>query len=511
MKSVVIVGGGFTGILTAVNIIRLSTGAASGVHTKAEPRLKITILSKGGLPCRGVAYSTLNSSHLLNVVARNMSALADQPTHFLEWLAARSEYLHIPLPVLREQFVPRRVFGDYLHNLFFWYTGSIAADKGITVEVVPQDAVDITSDHSGVATVHLAGGGTIEADKAIMALGNQPPGEIRIPGLDASDARYIANPWTGWESLLPSPEKNVLIIGTGLTMVDTVLSLQDIGWKGKIYAISRNGLLPLSHFKGVEYPDYITGDEADTSLRGLFHIFAAKLREARATGINPAILIDKLRPYTQRLWQGFSLAEKRQFSRRFRTRWNITRHRIAPSIHQQLMGAISEGKLEVLKARILQADPNGENIELKLQCGEQGREKLTIEAGSILNCTGPKESCLAKDTRSVGAMPDVPNPARALLRNLAARGTVISDEMEMGLSVGPDFGVKDMYGNISQTIYATGTLLKGTLWESSAVPELRSQTFRLAEMLVRELDMDRDPLAEPRISEALQDVIEYWI
>jgi uncharacterized NAD(P)/FAD-binding protein YdhS len=288
-------------------------------------------------------------------------------------------------------------------------------------------------------------------------------------------------------------------------MVDAVLSLQDMGWPGKIYAISRNGLLPLSHFKGVDYPDYITGEETDTSLRGLFRIFATRLREAWAKGINPAILVDKLRPHTHRLWQGFSLDDKRRFSRHFRTRWNITRHRIAPSIHQRLADAIATGKLEVLKARVARAEETSGGVAVTLEVGgprgvgkgNGGSESRTINVSTILNCTGPKESCLDTDM--------------TLLRNLSARGTVRSDAMNMGLDVAADFAVRDMTGKASEIIYATGPLLKGTLWESSAVPELRSQAFRLAEMLVRQIEVDLHPAPASRIAEAQEEFMEYWI
>src|ERR1700757_4132215 len=102
MKSVVVIGGGFTGTVSAINLVRLG----------AVPML-VTIINQENPPGRGVAYNTRNPSHLLNVAAHNMSALADQPNHFLEWLTTRSEYVDQPLSLLREQFVPRMVYGDY--------------------------------------------------------------------------------------------------------------------------------------------------------------------------------------------------------------------------------------------------------------------------------------------------------------------------------------------------------------------------------------------------------------
>src|SRR5262245_3868394 len=108
MEQICIIGGGFSGCMTAVNLSRLS----------AEP-LKITIINHLHPLGRGVAYGTRNGNHLLNVAARNMSALADKPDHFVEWLGTRAEYYRDPVARIREKFMPRRVYGDYLSSVLF--------------------------------------------------------------------------------------------------------------------------------------------------------------------------------------------------------------------------------------------------------------------------------------------------------------------------------------------------------------------------------------------------------
>lgn len=56
----------------------------------------------------GVAYSTGNSDHVLNVRAGDMSAWPDQPGHFVEWLARETS------PPLREDmFATRGQYGQY--------------------------------------------------------------------------------------------------------------------------------------------------------------------------------------------------------------------------------------------------------------------------------------------------------------------------------------------------------------------------------------------------------------
>jgi len=479
MNRIAIVGGGFSGTLAAINLARLSSVP-----------LHISVINRNRIPCRGIAYSTRNGSHLLNVVARNMSALADQPNHFVEWLGTRSEYLDVPTAALREKFVPRRVFGDYLQHLFQWYAGTLAADEKMRLEWVQDEARDIFID--GTAHVALQSGATLTADKVILAVGNQEPASLRVRGLDTGSAKYIGNPWMGWEEKLPAIDHDLLLIGTGLTMVDTFLTLKDLGWRGKIVAVSRNGLLPLSHFKGFDYPDPFNEKNTSVGLRPMYSLFKKQFRAARARQLNPAILVDKLRPYTQRIWQNLSVFEKRQFNRHLRTRWNVMRHRIAPEIHQQLQDALAAGRLEIIQGRLRACAESSETMKVEIE--SRGR-KHVIEASALINCTGPQESYF-------------PSGA-ALCDNLVAHGLIQADEMNMGIKVDPNFSVVDAAGKSSDVLFAMGSLLKGTLWETTAVPELRSQTFRLAEEIASHLDDKRD---EKRpFSEVVEPVLEYFI
>ena len=343
------------------------------------------------------------------------------------------------------------------------------------------------------ARVSLAGGQVITADKVVLAVGNQAPSHLRVRGLAAGSPRYIGNPWIGWEEKLPSKDQDLLLIGTGLTMVDAFLTLQDVGWRGKIFAVSRNGLLPLSHFKGFEYPNFLDDEMATNTLRKLFSLFKQHYRATQAQNLNPAILVDKLRPFTQRIWQNFSLFEKKQFNRHFRTRWNVMRHRIAPEIHQKMHAAIAQGRLEIIKGRLLECAEESDG-KMKI-CVESNRVKRVIEAGALINCTGPQESYV---TAGPG-----------LFGSLFSRGMIQPDEMNMGIKVAPNFSVLDGGGNNSEILFAVGSVLKGTLWETTAVPELRSQTFRLVETIASQL---AENIAEKSsISEVVEDVLEYSI
>jgi uncharacterized NAD(P)/FAD-binding protein YdhS len=480
LKSIAVIGGGFSGATTAINLARLS-----------QVSLQITVINQRHPVGRGLAYDTRRADRLLNVVARNMSALADEPNHFVEWLGTRSEYLDDPHSALRERFVPRRVYGDYLQSLFQWYCGTCAHERDTRIEIVHGEATDIAIEDQR-AQITLAGGRIIAADKVVLAVGNQSPVFLPVHGLNPQSLKYIGNPWIGWEEKLPSKDQDLLLVGTGLTMADNFLALQELGWRGRIMAISRSGLLPLSHFKGFEYPVLLDDESAVGGLRKIFSIFKQHYRTTRARNLNPAILIDKLRPFTQRVWQNFSLFEKRQFNRHFRSHWNFMRHRLAPEVHQQLCEAILSGRLEIIKGRLLECEESNDKLRILV---ESCRVKSWIEVGALINCTGPRESYLPSES--------------SLFNNLFSRGLIEPDEMDMGIKVAPNFSVTDRRGNDSEILYALGALLKGTLWETTAVPELRSQAFRLAEIIADQLDgnvTSRSP-----ITEVVEDVLEYSI
>jgi uncharacterized NAD(P)/FAD-binding protein YdhS len=479
LKRVVIIGGGFSGTIVAVNLARLSPGPLHIIVVDPEP-----------LAGRGVAYGTPRPVHLLNVVARNMSALADQPNHFVDWLQTRSEYRSMPVTTLREKFIPRAVYGDYLQSLFLWTAQALAAEKGMRLECVPAEAVDVETVGAS-RSVLLSDGRALPADGVVLALGNQAPSGLTVPGLSPASPFYIGNPWQGWEKKLPPPDRDLLLIGTGLTMVDAFLTLQALDWRGRIFAVSRHGLLPRSHFRGFEHPPFL--DETETpSLRQLVALFHRQFRDALERGFNPAILVDKLRPHTQRLWQHFSVFEKKQFIRRFRATWNVLRHRLAPEIFAQVEQARAKGRLEIFAGGLRHCQESSGTLKVVL--GGEPAER-TLEVAALINCTGPRESCL---------------PAAApLLAHLAARGEIVPDALNMGLQAAPDFRVIDREGHSSPQLFAVGSLLRGTLWETTAVPELRSQAFRLAQTIAEQLA--ERPSPRPLISEVTDDVLEYFI
>jgi uncharacterized NAD(P)/FAD-binding protein YdhS len=453
---IAIIGGGFSGVMTAVNLARLSR----------QP-LEVTIVNHARPTGRGIAYGTRRMEHLLNVAARNMSAFPELPDHFLHWLRTRSEYDTVPDRDLRERFIPRMIYGDYLRGLMQQYLQTPGEAvlvrttffEGEAVRVQPQD---------GEPVVHLADGSRVAADRIVLATGNELPS--LLPGCAElqNHPAWVGNPWQPWENHLPDAHGTVLLLGTGLTTVDVVITLRALGWQGVMQAVSRNGWLPHSHFRGIEYPDF-PPPEVDLAelglkkLRELMEQHCARLRELEA---NPAIIVDKLRPHTQRIWRRLTPAERREFTRHHAARWNVLRHRVAPEIHAQLATAQLTGQLQIHAAGIECVRANGRQVQVQLSNGK------VLNGDLAINATGPNVRFSATSS--------------GLLQNLLGSGLIAPDEMDMGVRVDTDYAIIDRGGKRSEFLFALGPLLRGTLWESIAVPELRGQARRVAEALLGE-------------------------
>lgn len=455
MESVAIVGGGFTGTLTAVNLARLSN----------RP-WRVYLINSGHPWGRGAAYGTKRAEHLLNVVARNMSAFPDHPHHFLHWLRTRNEYSDMPEEVLRETYFPRRVYGDYLRSLSLPYISPVDTRQPVQIDVVEDSVIDITKRPDG-AVVTLKKGEPIHVSRVVLATGNQQPAPLTLASGEFHHPAYFDNPWIDWKDHLTNAKQDVILLGTGLTMVDVFLTLSEANWQGTIHAVSRNGLLPMSHFRGGEYAGFPPPEPEKLGLTKLAELMEEHCNRLRESGANPAICVDKLRPHTQRIWQHFSVEEKRQFCTRYATRWNVMRHRIAEPIHTRLMEAIASGRLRVYQGQILDLSNAGTEVGVTFKTRDGGQTRLE---GLVVNCTGPQSS-----------FSSVADP---LFQSLLKNGLVREDAIDMGIEVDTDFAAIESNGQRSPFLYALGPLLKGTLWETTAVPELRGQTMRVAQVLL---------------------------
>jgi uncharacterized NAD(P)/FAD-binding protein YdhS len=427
---VAIVGGGFSGTMVAANLAR------RGIES--------IIIEASGRAGQGNAYSTTEPAHLLNIRAHNMGAWAEDPEDF----ATREN-------VDPQAFAERRHYGRYLRAIL-----NEAIETG-SVQVVEDKAVGAER-HSGGWRIRLHGGEEVEADALVLATGNQTP--AKLPFADEAGDRIVEDPWgeRARSAIADVLDKNldVLIVGTSLTMVDTALSLDAAGHRGRTIAISRRGKIPLPG--GPHQPVPVNEEEApQPKVRDV----ARWLRE-RSRTIDWRSAVDSLRPHSHRLWQSMPLAEKRLFLRYGRPWWDIHRHRIAPQVRSRIDRLVEEGRLEVLAGRITGVQRTGDSLEVTYRKRGENLSEPARQFGYIFNCTGP--------------LADITKTDDPLLRELLGEGEVKPDELAIGLQT-------DDRARAGEHLWAVGTLSKGRYWEIIAVPDIRVQAAAVADDIATEL------------------------
>ncbi|MGE4065031.1 MAG: FAD/NAD(P)-binding protein [Rhodospirillaceae bacterium] len=441
-----IIGGGFTGCLLAVHLLRrVPSGSA------------VTLIERSDTLGRGAAYGTDNPEHLLNVRAGNMSAFPQDPQHFHAWLAARTGSAPSS-----SDFVSRMRFGEYVGDVF---QRAVAAAAGThRVSLISGLATALhTEPQPGVT---LEDGRRLGFDRIALCFGNLPPADA--PGLTAparASPHYIHDPWRTRELRAISTSDDVVIVGSGLTMADVVQSLAGQGHKGPIQVVSRHGLVPLRHEARNPYQMV----QPMGSLRTVFRALRAEAGKAPARGAGWRDVVDALRPWTASIWQDMSQDDRRRFLRHIRPYWEVFRHRLAPAVADTLSGLQHKGQLVVSAGRVERIDWVDKRFEVKVR-PRGTRHSISFAPKWVVNCTGPQS--------------DYAQTSNPMVRSAVAAGVLRADPLQLGLDVTHDGAVIDANGRASTTIYALGPPTRGAFWEMVAVPDIRHECARMAEVLL---------------------------
>jgi uncharacterized NAD(P)/FAD-binding protein YdhS len=437
-KTIAIVGGGVSGALTAYHLVR------KGVHARViliDPRPELGL---------GLAYSTPSYRHLLNVPAGKISALPDQPLHFLDWLNS-----HYDAEMTAADFAPRAVFGRYVQSL-------LKATPRIEHR---QTSVRNCRIVSGRAVLDLADGTEVLADAVVLATGNFDPAPL--PGVADEAIASGAYCHSAWEDAtyanLPI-DAPVTLIGSGLTTVDVLLRLREMGHRGPVTAISRHGVFPHRHAAYQPLQNPVVAGEAPTKARDLLH----HVHLAIKSGPDWRAVIDSLRPRTNELWLALPLAEQRRFRRHLQRRWDVVRHRMAPPIADSIEAELDAGTLRLQRGSLHAVLPaaRGAYVQYRTPAGEIAE----IAAARVINCTGPN-----MNYRRAGSQ---------LLDSLFTQGLAVPGPLGFGLWTNLAGALRARDGQFSNVLFNVGPGRQGTLLESIAVPELRQQAVDLAETLV---------------------------
>lgn len=456
---IAIVGAGFSGTLLASQLMRQS-----------QQPLRLLLIERSGRFGPGVAYGTKDPGHLLNVSAGAMSAWPEDPNHLLRWLELNRSALAdlLPTAVDASSFLPRQVYGLYLRSILEdaeSLTTGCSALQRIVADLI--DLEPLTGDGSQATCprgyrLHFDGRAPLSADRVVLAWGNSA-----IPPQRQFSA-VIRHGWALDATTDLDPEATVGLLGTGLTMVDTVVSLERQGHRGPIVALSRHGYRPNAHRSIEPLGDWLDPWQVPPTLLGLWRLIRERVSQASLLGQDWRAVIDGLRPRTQELWQQLDLRERRRFLRHAAVVWDVHRHRIAPELDALLAKLIANRRLRILSARLLSHDLDTKGLRLGIRLrGSSDRDELRVDR--LIVCTG-----IALNYKSGEA---------SLLSRLRERGLLHSDPLGLGAHCDPDGALLDAHGHARSDLHVLGTPRKGQLWESIAVPELRVQARDLAQRL----------------------------
>lgn len=458
---IAIVGGGASGALVAAQI-----------GLQAALPCKVLLFDPSDHLGKGLAYGTRDLTHLLNVPAGKISALPDQPSHFLNWLHRPGNVVSLihETRYAPGDFVPRAIYGYYLASLVEEVYSHPSCQASLDLRA--SRVVDFVPTENG-GTIVTSDGDTEDVAHVVLALGNLPPRDP-LPGRHPffRSPRYVPLVWKRGAMETPAGG-DVLLVGSGLTAVDVILALEAAGHRGKYFVTSRGGRWPQPHAASQPHPDFLSDRALPGSIREALALVQQQIAIAEASGNNWRAVVDSLRPHTQELWKNFSLDERRKFLRHARPFWESHRHRMPPSAWAALERLRGEGRLELAPGRLsdFAEDEAGVTARLQPKGGGAPRE---LRVKKVFNCIGP-ESNFRQHFND------------PLLINLLARGVLHPDPLLLGLEATDNFEPRGTRDRIFEHISLIGPPLRGMLWETTAIPEIRQQAAHIAELALRHL------------------------
>ena len=457
LRTIVIVGGGFSGTVVAANLLRRPPPGPT----------RLILIERADQVARGAAYAERGFPYLLNVPASRMSASSAAPKEFLEFAQRR-----IP-KVTGEDFLPRTLYGEYLGEVLL--AAQLSAPGNIRLEIVKGSVANLRRIERHLPLrVELEDGRRFTADDVVLALGNPKPASLAAARDVLTHPAYIADPWT--VDLKFARSQTVLLIGTGLTTADIInVAASDPQRTPTLHALSRHGLVPprQTPFR----PDAFKGDgnalllAASTSLRRLVSTVRLLANEAEQMGGDWREAITFVRNMAPTIWQRLPERDRVRFLRHVRAHWDIYRHRLPPELIQKIDTLRNAERLTIHAGHIKQFIPRDDRIEVVWR--PRGSQQLrTQQFDRVINCTGP-DYAIARSTEPVW-------------RNLVQCGLAVPDALGLGLRTGPNGAVVDADGWPGPHLFYVGPMLRADHWEATAAHELRGHAEKLAALLATE-------------------------
>lgn len=453
-QTIAIIGGGFSGISVAAQLAK-----------QAKEPINILIFNYKYPVTKGVAYHTTNDQHLLNVPASGMSFFADAPYHFVEWLGKNypDKFLS-QAKDHNDSFIARGIYGQYITEVF----NEQILYSNANYRLIEDEVTDVLTTNEGYS-INTLNYFSATCNKIVFALGNDEP---EIPSYIThemmNEGVYVNNPWMQESQRINDKQKDILLLGSGLTMVDNLISLLDNGFKGKVHVVSTKGFLPIAFRKSNTDYEIINELQPPYEINTVFDIFRKHVHRVHEQGISGGAVVAALRPLTQKIWIELSLKERIRFLSHVRHLWGVARHRLPLQPYDLLMDLVKQGRVKITAGRLANVEYSDGNATAIIR-QRKSSDILSLPVQRIINCTGPLNN-ISKSTHP-------------LLQNLLRKNIVEADDLKLGLRATEEghIVVKDQP---SENLFTIGLMLKGVLWETTAVNEIRYQAYELTRHII---------------------------
>lgn len=435
---------------TAIVGSGLAGTAVAGRLANTAGRAHRLLLFDSRTPGPGTPYECASERLLMNGPARAMSAISGEPRHLVDWLGSYCE----------NALIPRNTYGRYLRAIL---------DETLRIRpafsVVHSSIVDIEREGS-LYVLRDSHGKEYRAKNVVLALGNLAPDDSFLPSRLCAHRGYIGDPWSFGATDIG--DGDIALIGSGLTAFDIIALLDERGYAGRIHLVSRHALVP-----ELENPLARGVDPATLALDTrtpytLLRTLRRSAQEYSRGGGDWRDVVESIRKISPEIWCRWDYRERRRFLRHLQPFWSVHRYRVPAQTLAAYTRFAQGGRIERHRGRVRNARPlpNG-----KIRLGVTSTQSnATLEASTVINCTGPNS--------------DVSRSRDPLIRNLLRRGFIRADHLRLGIEATFDLQPLNRSGFPQPHVYTLGAPLRGLFYETTAVPEIKEQASRIANMLL---------------------------
>ncbi len=463
MNTVAVIGGGYTGAAFAIHLSRSS-----------PVRLRIVVVEPADSLGGGLAHASRHPDHRLNGPDAVHILYPGQPNHFGDWLRRSGALERDPEAVMASGaiFARRSDFGAYMAAQVTRHEND--NPSGSEILHVRDKASGLARDDDGL-TLRLSGGGSIQVGLCVLATGQEKPGVPSAVQPVVGRPDYFGDPWDVEALARIGTHDSVLILGTGLTTADVIVTLVRLGHQGPIRAISRRSLRPRSQniFRQMQSmwekldrtpPAFVERHGPTETAGAVLRALRRDITGGASNGVIWYEWFDDLRDAVNVLWPSLPRHEKARFMRHLKPWYDVHRFRIPPQTEVIVEQVMETGQLGFEAARLARVGSDADG--LIAETIERGaRHPVSSRVGAIVNCTGPD-----------GHLADSRNP---FIAEILREGWIRPGPLGLGIDVDQACRAVTGGGRPAADLYVLGPPSNPSLGETLTVPFITRQIARM--------------------------------